>query len=117
VIVAAGFANLFAPHERPMGGDESGRTLETALCRMAATLDPGDELTPAEILANLSESNALDVVLPFDCKDERKALGHKLRKLRGRVFTDAKGRRFEFGRREGAAGAFYAVHFLAPASE
>jgi len=118
VCVAARLTNPFAPIvDWPMGGDEAGRTLETALCRMAATLDPGDELTPAEILANLSESNALDVVLPFDCKDERKALGHKLRKLRGRVFTDAKGRRFEFGRREGAAGAFYAVHFLAPASE
>ena len=116
VIVSAGLANPFARRECTIGGDEAGRALETALCRMAATLDHGDELTPAEILANLSESNALDVVLPFDCKDERKALGHKLRKLRGRVFTDAKGRRFEFGRREGSAGAFYGVHFLDTAS-
>ncbi len=99
------------PRECTLGGDEAGRALETALRRMAVSLENGDELTPSEILRNLSDSNELDVVLPFDCKDERKALGHKLRKLRGRTFTDTKGRRFEFGRREGSAGAFYGVHF------
>ena len=112
VIVCAGLANPFASRECSIGGDESGRALETALCRMAAALDDGEELTPAEILAHLTEANALDVVLPYDCKDERKALGHKLRKLRGREFIDEHGRRFEFGRREGSAGAHYRIHFL-----
>lgn len=112
VIVAAGLTNPFARRECTLGGDEAGRALEMALCRMAADLNDGNELTPAEILEKLGELNALDVVLPFDCRDERKALGHKLRKLRGRMFTDTDGRRFEFGRREGSAGAFYGVHFL-----
>ncbi len=113
VCVAAGLANPFARIvDWPMGGDEAGRALETALCKLAGPLVQGEELTTDEILDALREAGTLDDVLPFECRDERKALGHKLRKLRGRVFTDTRGRRFEFGRRAAASGSRYVVHFL-----
>lgn len=116
VLVAAGIANPFTPRECVAGGDEAGRALQSAVCRLASTADQGEAFSPDEILTALRESETLDDVLPFDCRDERKALGHKLRKLRGREFTDTRGRRFEFGKRDAASGSRYVVHFLAEAA-
>lgn len=111
-LVCAGIANPFTARECRSGGDDAGRAIETAVCRLAGAMQNDDELTTDEILDRLREDGTLDVVLPFDCRDERKALGHKLKKLRGREFTDTRGRRFEFGQRTAAAGSRYPIHFL-----
>lgn len=86
--------------------------IETMLCHIAASLPQSAELTTDEILTVLREAEMLDDVLRSDCRDERKALGFKLRKLRGCVFTDTRGRGFEFGRRNAASGCRHAVQFL-----
>ena len=112
VLVNAGIANPFTVRECRSGGDESTRALLAAVCKLAGNAAQGEAFTPDEILTALRESETLDDVLPFDCRDERKALGHKLKKLRGRVFTDTRNRRFEFGKRDGASGSRYTVHFL-----
>jgi len=83
---------------------------------VSSTLDDGDDLTPSIILADLSDAGTLDLVIPFDRKDERKALAHKMRKLRRRNFTDTIGRRFKFGHREGSPGAPYGITFFVTAS-
>ena len=97
-----------------VGPNGAGKT--TALRCMAGALEGAGEVTTDEILDRLREDGTLDVVLPFACRDERKSLGHKLRRLRGRNFTDTRGRRFEFGRRNSAAGSRYVVRFLSDAS-
>jgi len=113
VCVAAGVGNPFAPIvDWPMGGDEAGRALESGICKIVGMLSTDGELTTGDILARLSEDGTLDVVLPYQCKDEKKALGHKLAKLRLRVFGDTSGRRFEFGRRDVSSGSHYTVRFL-----
>ncbi len=112
VCVAARFANPFARIvDWPMGGDESGRALEDMLCKLAGGLEPGEALTSDEILTALREDGTLDAVLPFECRDEAKALGHKLAKVRGRVLTDSRGRRFEFGRGRDGNRKRYLVDF------
>lgn len=116
VIVAAQIANPFTPRECIAGGDEASRSLKSVVCRLAGNCAQGEDLTPDDILTALREAETLDDVLPFDCRDERKALGHKLKKLRGRVFTDTRGRRFEFGKRDASSGSRYVVHFLDAAS-
>jgi hypothetical protein len=45
-------------------------------------------------------------------KEPKKALGHRLKKLKGRHLLDSQRRSFEFGRREMAAGANYPIRFL-----
>jgi hypothetical protein len=112
VCVAACLANPFAPFEWPMGGDEAGRALEDVLCALAAKSAHGQEWTSGDILQALSDAETLDLVLPHECRDERKALGKKLAKLRGMVLTTADGRRFEFGRRDAGSSARYPVRFL-----
>ena len=113
-LVCAGTANPHGPRECQSGGDDAGRALETAVCRCAGAVDKGSELTTDDILDRLREDGTLDVAVPFAKSDlgQRQSLGHKLRKLCGRIFTDARGRRFEFGQRTAAAGSRYTLHFL-----
>jgi hypothetical protein len=118
VCISAKLSNPFAPiADWPMGGDESGRALEMAVCKLAADLIKDGELTTDEILEALREAETLGDVISWDCRDEKKALGHKLKKLRTFIFTDTRGRRFEFGRRAVASGSRYPIHFLAAAAE
>ena len=97
-----------------MGGDEAGRALQTAICQMAGALDSDGEFTTDEILDRLREDKTHDVVFPFakNPDSERKSLGHRLTRLRGRIFNDSHGRRFEFGKHEASAGSRYVVRFL-----
>ncbi len=115
IVMAAGWANPFAERAAGVsGGDEAARALESALAALAAEIPHREaaEWTVAQVLEALRERGTLDVVLPFDVRDEKKALGHKLKRLRGREFVDDRGRRFSFGRREVAAGAAYPVRIL-----
>jgi hypothetical protein len=114
IVVAAGFANPFAPRQCTSGGDEAGRALERVIASLAGDAVFGDSVNTDQILAALREDDTLDLVAPFAKNDigQRQTVGHKLRKLRGRTLTDSKGRRFEFGRREDAHGARYTFHFL-----
>jgi len=118
IVASAGFAHPFAPRECSMGGDESSRALERTLARLASALpaDGAADWTGEEILEVLRADGVLDVVLPF-AKDERKSLGHRLAKLRGREFLDDRGRAFEFGRRDTASRAVYPVRILPGAGE
>jgi hypothetical protein len=114
IVVAAGLANPFAPRQCTSGGDEAGRALERVIASLAGEAVFGDSANTDQILAALREDDTLDLVAPFAKNDigQRQAVGHKLRKLRGRTMTDSRGRRFEFGRREDAHGARYTFHFL-----
>jgi RNA-binding protein YhbY len=100
-----------------MGGDEAGRALEDVLCKLAADATHGDEWTTSDILQALSGAETLDLVLPYECRDEKKALGKKLAKLRGMELIDTRGRRFEFGRRDAGVSARYPVRFLDAADQ
>jgi hypothetical protein len=53
----------------------------------------------------------LELIVGF-AKDSKKALGWRLKKLSGRHLIDSQRRAFEFGRRELASGAGYAITFL-----
>lgn len=114
IVIAAGLANPFAPRQCTSGGDEAGRALERVIASLAGEAVFGDSANTDQILAGLREDDTLDLVAPFAKNDigQRQAVGHKLRKLRGRTMTDSRGRRFEFGRREDAHGARYTFHFL-----
>lgn len=114
IVVAGGFANPFGPRQCTSGGDEAGRALERVIASLAGEAVFGDSATQDQILAALREDDTLDLVAPFAKNDigQRQAVGHKLRKLRGRTMTDSRGRRFEFGRREDAHGARYTFQFL-----
>ena len=96
-----------------LGGDESGAALETLLRTLASELtDAGAEFTNAQLIDRAEELGLVEAIAGH-AKDMRKALGHKLRKMRGRVFTDNRGRSFEFGKRDKSFGAVYPVRFIA----
>ena len=66
----------------------------------------------------MKQNDELDVVVPYG-KEPARVIGHKLRGFRktGRVFTDARGRRFTFGKGEDGDGARYYPQFKGNASE
>jgi hypothetical protein len=114
IVATCGLTNPFARRACTSGGDEAGRALEKTVAALAGEAVFGDSLTTDQILAALREDDTLDLVAPFAKNDlgQRQAVGHKLRKLKGRTMTCTRGRRFEFGKREDAAGARYTLHFL-----
>ncbi|MGC6464532.1 MAG: hypothetical protein ACON5N_03015, partial [Akkermansiaceae bacterium] len=104
----------FAKRTFSLGGDESGDAMEALICALASDLPTsGDEFTTAELIDKAEELNLLEAIAGH-AKDQRKAIGHRARKLRGRVFIDQAGRRFEFGKRDKSYGAVYPIRFLKP---
>lgn len=108
------FADPFGPRTAVTGGDESTRALERVLAVLVGAME-GNEPAPGtdEILAAAEREGLLETITGF-VKDPRKALGWRLKRIRGRHFQDTRGRRFEFGKRDLAAGAVYPITFLSP---
>jgi hypothetical protein len=102
----------FAKRTFSLGGDESGAALEALIISLASDLPTsGEEFTTTVLIDRAEELNLLEAIAGH-AKDVRKAIGQRIRKLRGRVFTDASGRRFEFGKRDKSFGAVYPIRFL-----
>jgi hypothetical protein len=113
IVTAFGMANPFGQRQVESGGDESGRALVLVIGSLVAEASPEIPpiLTTDEILSRAEAMDMLETIVGF-AKEPKKSLGHCLKKLRGRQLADGKGRRFEFGRREMAAGAKYPITFL-----
>ena len=95
-----------------LGGDESTAALEALICSIASDLEPaGDEFTTAELINMAEELNLIEAIAGH-AKDQRKALGHRLKKIRGRTFTDKRKRKFNFGKQDKSYGAVYPFKFL-----
>ncbi len=115
VTLAAGFSNPFAERHNVLGGDDEEKALVRFLCRLAGEvtdMENPPEYRPREIADKAEEWEMLDAIIPY-AKDQGKALGHRLKALRGRQWRDTQGRLFEFGKREVSAGAIYPIRFLA----
>ena len=113
IVIACGMANPFTPRNAENGGDEAGRALNLVIGHLVgeAPLAVPPVLTTGEILDRAEADGMLEVIVGF-AKDPKKALGWKLKKLKGRYLIDSQRRAFEFGRRELAGGAGYAITFL-----
>ncbi len=117
--VIGGIVHHFQPKLKPfakrnfdLGGDESGAALEALLCAIASDVpDTGAEYKNSELIELADEKGLLEAIAGH-AKDPRKALGHRLKRMRGRQFTDEQGRRFEFGHRSKSFGAVYPIRFL-----
>lgn len=117
--VIGSIVNHFNPKLKPfakrifeIGGDESGAALEALLIAIASDVPAeGEEFKNSELI-ELAESKGLLEAIAGHCKDPRKALGHCIKRMRGRQFTDAHGRRFEFGKRDKSFGAVYPIRFI-----
>ncbi|MDA7888275.1 hypothetical protein N9A86_02690 [Akkermansiaceae bacterium] len=104
----------FAKRTFSLGGDESGAALEALVCGLASGLPKeGREFRTADLIEEAEALNLLEAIAGH-AKDPRKTIGHKVAKLRGRVFTDSQGRRFEFGKLNKSFGAVYPIRFLKP---
>jgi len=115
IVTACGLPNPFVQRKSGFGGDEEGRALKELLCRIVGEYsnDEGLVLTPKWILERAEEEGVLDDIVG-EVKSPNQALGHRLKSLKGRELLDSQRRAFQFGRRDGAAGAKYPVRFLQP---
>lgn len=116
VVLSLGMANPFAPRAQDMGGDEEGESLvELAKLSAAPIADKGArDWKPGELVELAEEHGLLDLIVPY-AKQQGKALGQRLRTIRGREYQDHKGRWFQFGdkhRTRDGHGAFYRVRIL-----
>ena len=116
IVLGSDFGNPFGHREALLGGDEEGEALKGLLATIAGEVaDPesSPEYRPKDIAEKAEALGLLDMIVPY-AKDQHKALGHRLKLLRGRQIRDTQGRLFEFGRRAGNKGAIYPLVFLKP---
>ena len=118
----AGFSDPFERRVNPgTGGDTAAAMLEQLLTDIASASCPqcpsetpngARELTVQEVLDAATNKGIADVL----CSgyDKLKSLGLRLSKLKGRRFTDAHGRVFQFGRRRSVSRTLYDIIFFAP---
>jgi hypothetical protein len=94
--------------------DEQGEAFKRLFCALAADLPTGTEkaFTVGDCRA---KAEALDIweTLVAGAKDELKTFGARLKKFRGRQWSDEHGRRFEFGlKRKTSRRSVYPVRFI-----
>lgn len=112
-----GLSNPFAQRQAEMGGDESTRALKRVLAIVAGEYPDGAQPAPTtQAFLDVAEREGLLEVITLT-KNPKQSLGHKLRKLIGRHFTDTQGRVFEFGKRNMASGASYPITYLSAAPD
>lgn len=113
IVISCDLMNPFAPRQTDSGGDEAGRALALVIGELVGEAPPETPpvLSTNEILDRAESKGLLDVIVGF-AKEPKKALGWRLKKLKGRHLLDAQRRAFEFGRRDMAAGAKYPIRFL-----
>jgi hypothetical protein len=112
IMIEAGLCNPFEKRECALGGDEEGRALEMLLAELVGALTEPKSFTAAEITEQASQRGYLDSIFPYVVKDTAKALGQRLKKLKGRHLIDSRGRKYEWGKRTVSAGALYEVNFI-----
>ena len=108
IVANAGFANPLAAPKTGM--DETEQAWKLLLSEAAASISAGlhREFTVDELLEIADRLNVSDI-LTAGARDIHKAFGHRIKKWKGRVLGDAKGRSFEFGKRSDRAGAAYSI--------
>lgn len=121
----AAVAGLRDPGERPdlpMSGDTSDQEFRQLFIALADAIPDGAEedernITPDQVIEEARVLEILPDLVGFsgdnvpDAKQKRR-LGIKLKKYRGRQFRDSHGRLFEFGQRTQRSGSVYPVTFL-----
>ena len=109
IVVEAGFCDpIKAAPELAM--DEQGEAFKRLFCSLAVSVKAGTE-TSFSVQDCREKAESLDIweTLIAGAKDELKTFGARLKKYRGRQWSDEHGRRFEFGRRETSRGSVYPV--------
>ena len=113
IVVEAGFCDpIKAAPELAM--DEIGEAFKRMFCALAATVKAGAviEFTVGQCREKAVELDIWEILIA-GAKDELKTFGARLKKYRGRQWTDEHGRRFEFGRRETSRGSVYPLRVFA----
>ena len=108
IVTTAGFGD---PLESPKTGmDETEQAWKLLLSEAAGSISDGlrREFTVDELLEIADRLNVSDI-LTAGARDIHKAFGHRIKKWKGRVLGDEKGRLFEFGKRSDRAGAAYSI--------
>ena len=113
IVLALNMANPFAKREHGMGGDDEGEALKELLRTIADGIPDGEseDWTAGQIVEKAESLSLLDAIVPY-AKDQKKALGHRLKHWRGRILQDTNGREFEIVRRKGCKGAIYPFRIL-----
>ena len=108
IVMNAGFVNPLTVAKTGM--DETEQAWKLLLSTAAADIADGihHEFSIVELLDIADGLNVFDI-LTAGARDVNKAFGHRIKKWKGRVLTDAKGRSFEFGKRDSRVGAAYSV--------
>jgi hypothetical protein len=113
IVISCNLTNPFTPRQTETAGDEAGRALALVIGEIVGEFpkETPPTLNTSDILERAETKGLLDIIVGF-AKEPKKALGWRLKKLKGRHLLDSQRRSFEFGRRDMAAGAKYPIRFI-----
>jgi hypothetical protein len=114
ITIWAGLMDPFGPRQVNLDtGDAMGEALLEVVTNIATamTTELTQSFTVEQILEAARAQNKADIITN-GARDERKSLGHSMRRLKGRVFIDGIGRRFQIGNKRTSASSLYTFTIL-----
>jgi hypothetical protein len=114
IVVEAGFCDpIKAAPELAM--DEQGEAFKRLFCAIASDLSADSNLTVGNCRDKAVDLDIWETLtMGLTVEGQNKGFGIRLAKFRGRQWTDAQGRLFEFGRKENGRGSVYPLCFIKP---
>lgn len=115
ITIWAGFPDPFGPRQVDL---DTGDTMTDALTETIIYISTNQTTTTEtytidrilEIAAAIGKAD----IITGSARDPRKSLGHQMRRIKGRIFTDSYGRQFEVGNRRTSASSNYTITHLTP---
>jgi hypothetical protein len=121
IAMHAGFANPYGPRLVDLdSGDAAGKALQEVLVVMADSIGAGFgqphkgrfyKFRVADLEAFATNMHKIDIIVPYG-NNKRDNLGQAMRGMKGREFTDSRGRRFSVGSSRDSASSLYQFTIL-----
>lgn len=121
IAMHAGFANPYGPRLVDLdSGDAAGKALQEVLVVMADSIGAGFgqphkgrfyKFRVADLESFATNMHKIDIIVPYG-NNKRDNLGQAMRGMKGREFTDSRGRRFSVGSSRDSASSLYQFTIL-----
>ena len=121
IAMHAGFANPYGPRLVDLdSGDAAGKALQEVLVVMADSISAGFnqphkgrfyKFRVADLETYATNMHKIDIIVPYG-NNKRDNLGQAMRSMKGREFTDSRGRRFSVGSSRDSASSLYQFTIL-----
>lgn len=115
ITIWAGFMDPFGPRQVDLDtGDTMADSLTETIIYISTNQQTTTETYTIDRILEIAAAIGKADIITGGARDPKKSLGHQMRRIKGRVFTDTYGRQFEVGNKRTSASSNYTITHLTP---